>query len=186
MNDQPPPTQSGGPEPTGKAVKNGRDASATAEEEKPRSGRLKGFEAAVTSLVSLFKIGVIAVLVFWFWNERDFVKEWLSTLTGGEAFGVKFQREEIDKATSELQRLVESLSGPKKQGSQEYPLDKEAARDAIIRASRVAPAVIGSRILWVDDHKENNTDIAKIIESLKIDISSLVKVKTERPRIDKL
>jgi CheY-like chemotaxis protein len=32
------------------------------------------------------------------------------------------------------------------------------------------PAVVRSRILWVDDHKENNTDIAKILRALKIDI----------------
>jgi hypothetical protein len=139
MSDQPPSEPPSGPRATDKTVKNGQDPRTPAEEEKPRSGKVKAFETTVGAVVSLLKIGVVVALVFWFWNERDFVKDWLATLTGGEAFGVKFQREEIDKATSELQNLLNPSSDAKKRAFQEYPINEEAARDAIIRASRVAP-----------------------------------------------
>jgi len=51
-----------------------------------------------------------------------------------------------------------------------YCLDKALANDAIIRASRVAPAIVDGRILWVDDKPQNNERIKNILERMGIQV----------------
>ncbi|MGY4509306.1 DNA-binding NarL/FixJ family response regulator [Bradyrhizobium sp. USDA 3650] len=44
------------------------------------------------------------------------------------------------------------------------------AEGAIERAARNAPAIVGSRILWVDDHPSNNDLERNLLEALGIEV----------------
>ncbi|WP_156944622.1 hypothetical protein [Bradyrhizobium sp. Ec3.3] len=122
----------------------------------------------LTGFSQLLKALALVVLIGWALHDRDFVEDWLFSLSGGELFGFKFQRETIDQATNDLQRLAKSS---------EDSFDEKLAQVAIVRASRVAPAIVESRILWVDDgwskSKPNNpfnNTIVGILEKLKISV----------------
>jgi hypothetical protein len=129
---------------------------------------IKTAEAALNAITSLLNIGVIAVLVAWGWFHQDIIENWLWGISGGEILGVKFTREEIDAATAALQRLAESLN---KSSTQEKSINVTFAEDSIRRASRVAPAIFHSRILWVDDKPDENAEIESILKKfLHIDV----------------
>lgn len=126
----------------------------------------------------------LVILVCWALYERDFVKDWLSSLSGGEVLGVKFAREVIDEATLELQQLAKVATSGE-------PLDQQLAGNAIIRASRVAPAIVGSRIVWVDDgwseekpgYSEFNNKIVGLLEKLRI---AVVRASSTKEAMDAL
>jgi hypothetical protein len=97
-----------------------------------------GISNFLAGFSQLLKALVFVILICWALHDREFVEDWLSSLTGGELFGVKFEREAIDQATSELQKLANLHNKP------EDSLDERLARKALVRAARVAPAIVGS------------------------------------------
>jgi CheY-like chemotaxis protein len=131
---------------------------------KANSGFWSGVSATIESflnaLTSLLKVAVVAFLLGWAYLHQDFLEKWLWGLSGGEVLGFKFTRELIDQATAELEKRI---------GQDKYALDDEAIRGSLIRASRIAPAIVNSRVLWVDDKPAWNAPIADLLrQRLKI------------------
>lgn len=129
------------------------------------SERMSSVESALVALCSLTKIGAIAALVVWLLFNQEFLERWLWGLSGGEFLGFKFERSDIDEVTAELQLYAASL---KKSPQDNVDIDVNLALDAIVRAARVAPAIVNSRILWVDDKPAGNAAIESILGKLKI------------------
>jgi hypothetical protein len=115
-------------------------------------------ETLFNVMTSLFKIVLAATVAVWIINHQEFLEKWLWGLTGGEVFGFKFTRETIDQDAANLEAAVKSNSL--------YLFDERAVKTALVRASRIAPAIVHSRILWVDDKPNEivNAAIADFLE----------------------
>jgi CheY-like chemotaxis protein len=138
----------------------------SANTEKERPGRMAAFSSTLESLLnalsSLIKLAVIGILAIWIFSHQDFFEKWLWGLSGGEILGFKFTRESIDGATADLEFAIQ-------QGINKYAFDNEALKGALIRASHVAPAIVNSRVLWVDDKPEGNAALVDVLkQKLKI------------------
>jgi CheY-like chemotaxis protein len=132
---------------------------------KARPGLIAGLSTTLESLLnalsSLLKVAAVVLTVVWIFLHQDFLEKWLWGLSGGEILGFKFTRESIDSATADLESAI-------RRGNT-YAYDNDALKGAFIRASRVAPAIVNSRILWVDDKPEGNSTIVDLLrEKLKI------------------
>jgi hypothetical protein len=95
----------------------------------------------LTGTSQFLKALALLALIGWVIYDKDFVKDWLYSLSGGELFGFKFEREAIDQATRDLEKLAAAGTD----------FDKLVGDKALTRAIRVAPAIVDSRILWADD-----------------------------------
>jgi hypothetical protein len=133
-----------------------------------------GVSSFLVGFSQLLKALVFVVLLGWALLNIEFIKEWLSSLSGGELFGFKFERGVIDQATSDLERLANQSA------SDGSFINKALAQDAILRAARVAPTIVDSRLLWVDDgwkiEKQNNdfnVSIVEILRNLKIHVDKV-------------
>lgn len=135
----------------------------------PPNNWVRALQDLLSALLTLIKIVGIASVLLWAYFNRDFIKEWLWGVSGVEVVGWKLQHEAMDKATAELTEYSREVAScqPNQDG---YCLDKALANDAIIRASRVAPAIVDGRILWVDDKPQNNRRIKNILERMGIQV----------------
>jgi CheY-like chemotaxis protein len=132
-------------------------------ESKNWTGTVERVSAAIGSAL---KVALLAAAFTWAVIEHEFLKDWLSSLTHAEWLGVKIDREAVDEATAALKELVKSQKAS--------GIEQEIGEAAIRRSARVAPAIVGSRILWVDDdHPENNKLERDILKKLKIDVSAV-------------
>jgi hypothetical protein len=86
----------------------------------------------------VFKLLFFVLALLWVWWHQDLVTEWLWSVSGGEFLGFKFEKEVVDQASADLNAYANSNG---------YELDKALGEVAIRRAARVAPAVVGSRVL---------------------------------------
>jgi hypothetical protein len=130
----------------------------------------KALESTLDAFSSLIKVIVVASVVTWVCLHQDFFERWLWGLSGGEIFGIKFSRETIDEATVELRAQISRAQiAENKDNAKGYIFDNVAVKAALVRASRVAPAIVNSRILWIDDKTDGNEPIVALLrEKLKI------------------
>lgn len=124
------------------------------------AGQVKSAAEALTELAKLAL--VIAVLVF-LWSNREPVQnyalQWLDSASKLSFAGFSIERQNsAEKTIDEIKVKKGSL------------VDVDLARGAIARASRNAPAIQGSRILWVDDHPTNNVLEREVLKTIGIDV----------------
>lgn len=82
------------------------------------------------------------------------LSQWLSTITHGEAFGIKFDRAVAEQKVNELKTVSQ--------------LGRSFAQGAVARAARVGEAVSGARILWLDTNLSNNVIERQALEAMNI------------------
>jgi len=142
----------------------------------------------ITSVSSILKAAALLALVLFVIVNKEFVENWLSSLSGGEVAGVKFEREVIDQATLDLQKLADEVAAEqsqrKKENMGELTFDEDLAKTAILRAARVAPAIVNSLLLWVDDgwgtqkaYNEFNELVIGILKKLEISVVRVTSTK---------
>jgi hypothetical protein len=89
---------------------------------------------------------------------------WLSSITHGEVFGIKFDREAAKQKVEELASEKISLAG------------RDFAQGAIARAERVGSAVAGAHVLWLDTNVENNLTERQVLEAMGISVQRALSV----------
>ncbi len=102
---------------------------------------------------------IIVGFVFFHW---DYFGNWLSTVTHVELPGVT-----IDRFVQAQEKVVQ-YAGTTDATNTGFNL--VYARAAIVRAQRVAPAVKGALVLWVDPNPDNNKQPEDILSDLGIQI----------------
>jgi CheY-like chemotaxis protein len=119
----------------------------------------------------LLKIAAVGIVLVWVLLHSQFVETWLWGVSGGEIAGLKFQRAVVDEATAGLEAYLLTVTAcqPNQDG---FCLDKTLGEAAIVRASRVAPAIVGARILWVDDKPAGNASLKGILEKMGMHVVS--------------
>jgi CheY-like chemotaxis protein len=111
------------------------------------------------ALTALLKVVVIAAVMVFAFVHWSYFQNWLDSITHGELFGAKFDRAAADK---KLDTLINEKANS--------GADLEFAKSALIRASRVIPALNGARILWVDGNPSNNILEKGILEDIGIKV----------------
>jgi CheY-like chemotaxis protein len=133
-------------------------------------GWSRALQDLLSAIFTLIKIVGLTGVLIWAFFHRDFIETWLWSVSGGEVAGLKFQREAIDAATAALEEYSSQVQSC--QPTQDtYCFDKAVGEDAIKRASRVAPAIVDARILWVDPNPEN-APIKKMLEKMGMQVTS--------------
>ena len=150
---------------TSKPERQGGGEELGAQQPKKRARRAKQttVESIANAIMILTKVSAIVVVLIWVILEHEQVELWLRSLTHAELYGVKLDRDAIDRATSELLNL--------KKKDADFSLSSGEA--ALRRAVRVAPAIVGARILWVDDQPANNETERRFLANLKMDVKSV-------------
>jgi len=137
----------------------------------PKPTEKQSFAAALQQIFDLIfsflKIGLVAAFAMWIYAHQDFAQQWLWSLSGGEVLGFKFAREVIDRETATLEAAI----------SKDYGFNNEAVKSALVRASRQAPAIVNSRVLWVDDKPLGNAPISDLLKKLKIIVVNATSTK---------
>jgi CheY-like chemotaxis protein len=126
---------------------------------------------SVWSLLTAVLWIAFAATVIWIFY-RPIIDQLLPRLSGVKAFGFEFSfaREELNRAIAAQERRME----PPREGDRVSREITSEARDQVLRrARREADIVLGSRILWVDDHPVNNRDLVRLLMSLgaAVDVS---------------
>lgn len=115
-------------------------------------------DKVIEAAASLLKVlCLVALLIFAGWHWTYF-SNWLLSVQHGELLGLKFDRKISEQAASKL------LQDPTRHG------DHEAASSAFRQANVLAPAIQGSKVLWVDPHPENNLQEQLLLEGLGIHV----------------
>lgn len=117
------------------------------------------------SAISIIWIMVAFFLVYYSLNGK--VKKFISDIdiSHVEAFGIKIS---IYDKSSELSKKLRGNNDNNK-----YPLNPKLLDSARHRAGNNEQVIRGSRILWVDDQPENNTDIIDLLSKLGINVVSV-------------
>jgi CheY-like chemotaxis protein len=126
---------------------------------------LQWLQDLLSAILTLLKVVAIGVALTWAYLHSEFIETWLWGLTSGEVAGLKFQRQVFDEASTALAAYSNQVASCRS-ADDSFCLDKALGEDAIQRASRVAPAIVDARILWVDDKPEQNAPIAKILQKM--------------------
>jgi len=119
--------------------------------------------SVVETLTELGKLVLVAVVLWLLWSNREPVQNYAVQWLDG-ASKVSFAGFSIERQTSAEKAIAEIKV---KKGSL---VDVDLARGAIARASRNAPAVQGARVLWVDDHPDNNMLEREVLKTIGIDV----------------
>jgi hypothetical protein len=104
---------------------------------------------------------MVFVCVAFHWSD---LSAWLSTITHGEAFGIKFDREAAKQKVDALDPKAISPSGA------------SFAQGAVARAARVGSAVAGARVLWLDTNLPNNVSERQVLEAMNISVQRALSV----------
>jgi hypothetical protein len=108
--------------------------------------------------MSLIRIAFLLLLFLYVAFHWPDLSNWLSSITHGEAFGIKFDRNAAEQKVDALQ--PKSISQK----------DRMFAQGAVARAARVGAAVAGARILWLDTNLPNNVAERQILETMNIGV----------------
>jgi preprotein translocase subunit SecG len=128
-----------------------------------------GVDSFLRQAMSLIKIAFLVMLLVYAVFHRADLSDWLSSITHGEAFGIKFDRNAAEQKVDALQ--LKSIS---QQG-------RIFALGAVARAARVGAAVAGARILWLDSNLPNNVAERQVLETMNISVQrALSLVDAER------
>ena len=102
----------------------------------------------------LIRVGFLLMAFAYVATHWANLSQWLSTITHGEAFGIKFDRAFAEQKVSELKTVSQ--------------LGRSFAQGAVARAARVGEAVSGARILWLDTNLSNNVIERQALEAMNI------------------
>lgn len=119
-------------------------------------------EALLNALTAVLKLAIVASLVFWGIAHRDYWQRWLWGISGGEVLGFKFTRAEVDQLAAKLVAEI-------RKNNQDI-LNSDVTKSAFLRAFRVVPAIVDSRILWVDDKPKGNEFLIYLLDQLRIGV----------------
>ena len=112
---------------------------------------LKALPGILQSLLLVTLVGLL-------WVFRNPIKQnILPRLAGVKIFGVEFQL-----MKSSLDEAGKSLTNVK--------MSEDDKWSALKRAARVRSVLEGARLLWVDDHPEGNTRLAKVLRKLGVTV----------------
>src|SRR5260370_36736805 len=103
---------------------------------KPQPPEETGLDKALrqsSGVIKILFLGMVFAYVAFHWSDLSL---WLSTITHGEAFGIKFDRVAAEQKVDALD--LKSISRS----------DRSFAQGAVARAARVGSAVAGGRGLW--------------------------------------
>jgi CheY-like chemotaxis protein len=132
----------------------------------PSSGIAAGIVSVSDALSALIKLILIAGICYSIWDNRSligsYIARWLATATH-----VTFMSLSVDRQ-AEATDTINKIAKNTRPGFP--PIDVEVARGAVVRAARNAPAIVGSRILWVDDKPGNNVLEAKVLADIGIKV----------------
>jgi CheY-like chemotaxis protein len=122
----------------------------------------------VEALFALTKLAIAMTILIFAWENRlsvgTYLSQWLQSTTHFEFLGLTLERQ-----LSAQQKIDELATKP---GSPQINIS--VARGAIVRASRNAPAVSGARILWVDQHSQNNDLETAIFNDMGIEVRRVI------------
>lgn len=120
-------------------------------------------ESIVDSLLrqtsAFLRIIVTIVVVVYAYANRERLFDWFSTITHGEAFGVKFDRANAEKT-------FENLRGK----APLFQADGTFLQGALARAARVGGAVSGARVLWLDTNLSNNVVERQALAAMNVSV----------------
>jgi hypothetical protein len=123
-------------------------------------GSIKHFVEEHSLIKVLFLMLALLYVVF---HLQD-LSQWLSTITHGEVFGVKFDRKVADEKVAQLNSSKASQSGG------------GFAQGAVARAAHVGSTVAGARILWLDVNLPNNVAERQVLEAMNISVQRVLSI----------
>lgn len=127
-----------------------------------RYARLGG--ATVSQLVlALAQFGLLILFILMFWRNGSAVEQWVLSITKLEFAGISINRE---SARANISELFTNRPGA-----------QEIAQAAVTRAIRSAPAIVGSRVLWVDSRPHERVQERRILEDLGIRVQMAVSMQ---------
>lgn len=129
-------------------------------EGRTNAGGRSMWQACVQVLELLAKLLPGIALVAAIFAFHDEIADFLRRASSVEAFGFKMQRETFATRLKEQSKALPSL-----------PQNEEFAEAAFRKLKLAAPAMIGLRILWVDDHPENNFYLRRILTDIGAQIT---------------
>jgi CheY-like chemotaxis protein len=161
-----------------------------------------------TELIKLIPTVLWALVAVWIiLLFRDPIRtQLLPRLTGLKAFGVELSlaRQELDRAAKdaeekarkagqttpqqELERATDTEASliPPGQSWTDYIATPDQLSQVLRRAEAVIPALQpGARILWVDDHPENNENERRMLESLRIVVDEVLSTDHALSRLER-
>ena len=128
----------------------------------------------VLDILRLFAITVVWIVVailLAYYAYMGSIQRTLAAIdvTHVEMFGVKL---EVNREQSDLIRNLETenSSNSENYNTTKYVIDPDGVELAIKRGKANSGAVRGARILWVDDHPENNSTFISILSTLGISV----------------
>jgi CheY-like chemotaxis protein len=132
----------------------------------PHSQSKVWFLQQLAELAKVILLFVLMGFLIWHWS---FFLEWMRNIRHAELLGVKF---DIVEANENIGKIFE------KRTSEIYSKqDIEQARSAITQAARVAPAIQGARILWVDERPQNNVYERRVLQGMGISVQLALNTK---------
>jgi CheY-like chemotaxis protein len=147
-------------------------------DEKPENGVTR-IAASITSVIdalsSLAKLAIVAVILVVGWENRAVVSSYATQWLNG-ATHVGFLGLSVDRQISADQTITKIVK--RDEPDPNLPkINESDARGAIVRASRNAAAIVGSRILWVDDKPHNNDLEVSILSDMGIETRRALSTK---------
>jgi CheY-like chemotaxis protein len=150
-----------------------------AKEMKSEAQRATLIARSITSVVNAFfslaKLALVTAILLIVWENRTFVgaylKQWLNTATHVGFLGIS-----VDRQLS-AEKNINEISQRDSKKPELPQINTTYARGAIVRAARNAPAIVGARILWVDDHPDNNRLEEKVLNDIGIDVRRATSTK---------
>ena len=115
-----------------------------------------------SAVIKVIFFGMVLAYVAFHWSD---LSAWLSTITHGEASGIKFDRVAAEQKSRGAQFKTISRS------------DREVcSAGAVARAARVGSAVAGARVLWLDTNLPNNVAERQVLEAMNINVQRALSV----------
>ena len=113
-------------------------------------------------------LAVLLAVLLWAFTNQSVITEWVKDVTKAELFGVKLERDVIDRAERELEKLLGETENP-----------REYSKAAITRAVHSYAAIKNANVLWVSDRPDDqsNSDIVEILRQISINVAVLTNVK---------
>jgi hypothetical protein len=156
------------------AIQTAKDPAKGDQKEKPAETGVAATGQAAKSLIEALtefgKLVLIVVVLFFLWSNRAnverYASQWLDSANKLGFLGWSIERQiSAEAAVAKIVKDKPELTNAK------------FAEGAIERAARNAPAIVGSRILWVDDHPSNNDLERNVLEALGIEVFSVKSTK---------
>lgn len=120
-------------------------------------------KSLLEALTEFGKLALVVLVLIFLWSNRapvqNYAVQWLDSANKLGFLGWSIERQaSAEEAVAKIAKDKSTLTNAK------------FAEGAIERAARNAPAIVGSRILWVDDHPSNNDLEREVLEALGIEV----------------